>query len=287
MGYERAVAISRYRLLYAALASLCPLLAAVPAMAGGNPAAEDRRAAESGARMACLAGDYNSGVAILARLFVETRNPIYIFNQGRCFEQNLRFEDAVGRFEEFLRTGETLTLNPEDRIAAEKHIADCKLRLSARPGPVRPEPVPSQPPAPRAQPDSGASARAPASAVVLPPSRPEASTRGKGLLTAGIVVGSVGVAALVGGVLLNLKVNSTVDEMQNKVGGYTSAKDSDRKNYETAMWASYGIGGACLMTSAILIAIGTTSRSTTAPTSVAIVPSAGPGRAGLALAGGF
>jgi hypothetical protein len=33
--------------------------------------------------MACLSGDYTKGVAILSELFVDTKDPTYLFNQGR------------------------------------------------------------------------------------------------------------------------------------------------------------------------------------------------------------
>ena len=71
--------------------------------------------------MACLSGDYTKGVAILSELFVDTKDPTYLFNQGRCFEQNRRYEDAVARFEEYLRIAEG-KLDAADRAAAEKHI---------------------------------------------------------------------------------------------------------------------------------------------------------------------
>ena len=47
--------------------------------------------------MACLSGDYTKGVAILSELFVDTKDPTYLFNQGRCFEQNRRYDDAIAR----------------------------------------------------------------------------------------------------------------------------------------------------------------------------------------------
>jgi hypothetical protein len=78
------------------------IVAAAPAIAASR-GAEQYAAQERAARKACLKGDYGKGVDILADLFVDTKDPTYIFNQGRCFEQNRRYEDAIGRFEEYLR----------------------------------------------------------------------------------------------------------------------------------------------------------------------------------------
>jgi hypothetical protein len=67
--------------------------------------AASRQAREKAAKKACLTGDPAKGVEILADLFIETNDLAFIFNQGRCFEQNLRYEDAIGRFREFLIKG--------------------------------------------------------------------------------------------------------------------------------------------------------------------------------------
>jgi hypothetical protein len=67
----------------------------------GTPAtAASRQAQERAARKACLSGDFAKGVDILSELFVETKNTTWIFNQGRCFQQNRRYEDAIARFHE-------------------------------------------------------------------------------------------------------------------------------------------------------------------------------------------
>jgi tetratricopeptide (TPR) repeat protein len=85
----------------------------------------DRRG--DAARAACLSGDYGKGVAILSELFVETKEADLIYNQGRCFEQNHRYEDAIARFQEFLRVGKKLS--KADKADAQKHIADCRNLL--------------------------------------------------------------------------------------------------------------------------------------------------------------
>ncbi|HEY5284024.1 MAG TPA: hypothetical protein VIM14_14625, partial [Polyangia bacterium] len=104
----------------------CLLLAARAAQA------RDLDAKERAARTACLAGDYVKGVAILSELFVSTNDSNYIFNQGRCFEQNHRYEDALSRFREYLRVGKQISST--DKAAAQKHMADCQDLLAKQGG---------------------------------------------------------------------------------------------------------------------------------------------------------
>jgi hypothetical protein len=77
-------------------------------LAASTSAAASLESKERLARTACLAGDYTKGVAILAEPFVGTMNPTYVFNQGRCFQQNGRNAQAIDRFREYLRIGTKL-----------------------------------------------------------------------------------------------------------------------------------------------------------------------------------
>jgi hypothetical protein len=268
------------------------VVAATPAFAAAKQA---RKNQERIARKACLNGDYNKGVSILSDLFVDTKDPTYIFNQGRCFEQNRRYEDAVGRFEEYIRAAEAsgAGLSSEDRAAAEKHIQKCKDTLaeqggktsaSAVPGPPAPPPLPlplAEPPRPTPQPEP-----APQMPEVSQPAPHAALTRsGSRLRTAGIVTLSVGAAAVIAGVLLNLKANSMISDMEDNVGAYSSGKDSSHQTYVISSGVSYGVGAACLLTGTILVGLGLRSKG--GSTEVALVPAVGSGQAGVALTGGF
>ena len=110
-------------------APIISLLVTMPASAAGKQAQQSQ---EQAARKACLNGDYAKGTSILSDLFIQSGgNPVFIFNQARCFESNRRYEDALARFEEFVRTAEASAagLTPDDKAAAEKHIADCKRHI--------------------------------------------------------------------------------------------------------------------------------------------------------------
>jgi hypothetical protein len=262
-----------------ALAVIPWLLTSVSALAAS------RRAQERAARKACLNGDYAKGVSILSDLFVSTSDPTYLFNQGRCFEQNRRYEDAAARFEEYLLTPGA-RLSPEDKASAEKHIAACKAKLPKETieSPVQPPPqpvvAPVSPPAPTVP--------EPAVEVVTQPAPPPAPAQRRwGLLAAGIITGAVGVGGVVTGLVFNLKANSIADELETKVGAYSPSKLDDQKSYKTLAWIGYGVGGACLVAGAALVAVGAARPKSAASAEVALVPSVGPGQVGAMLTGGF
>jgi len=257
--------------------ALFALLLAAPASAASRQPAGNRQSQEKAARKACLTGDYATGVSILADLFIEHSVPVYVYNQGRCLEQNSRYKDAIARFEEYLRIGETSPLDPSDRDSAQKHIEDCKAKLAEenKSQVVAPQPIAQPVPQADANPQL----------VEKPKAEPEPAKSGKGLVVGGIVTGGVGVAAVVAGVVLNLKANSMADEMQNTVDAYTASKNSTHDTYKTLAWVGYGVGAACIATGAVLAAVGA-SRSSS-QTDVALVPTVGPGQAGVLLQGGF
>ena len=266
------------------------LLTAMPALAAGKQAMLSQ---EQAARKACLNGDYAKGTSILSDLFVQSGgNPVFIFNQARCFEQNRRYEDAVARFEEFVRTAETSRagLSPDDKVAAEKHIADCKKHIEQE-GNKSPSVAAQEPstPVPAIPSTASASQEQPATStpeIAQPASISTSPNSGAGLRTAGIITASVGGAALVAGILLNLHANSMASDMENNLGGYTPSKNSSHDTYVKATWISYGVGAAGVATGAVLFGIGLGSTKG-ASSNVAILPAIDSHLAGLALAGRF
>jgi hypothetical protein len=99
---------------------------------------------ERAARKACLAGNADKGSEILSDLWLDYHDPTHIYNLGRCYEQNHRYEDAVSRFREYLLKAPKLT--EAERAETEKHIATC-LAYLGRPDTAQPVQT-----APRAQP---------------------------------------------------------------------------------------------------------------------------------------
>jgi hypothetical protein len=268
-------------------APIIGLLVTMPALAAGKPSLQSQ---EQAARKACLNGDYAKGTSILSDLFIQSSgNPVFIFNQARCFESNRRYEDAVARFEEFVRTAEASTagLTPDDKAAAEKHIADCKRHVEQEGNKTSPPAAQaSSSPAPAVAPTASANQPQPTPEIAQTAPNSTSSNPGAGLRTAGIITASVGGAALVAGILLNLHANSMASDMENNVGGFTPSKNSSHDNYVRAMWISYGVGAACVATGAVVFGIGIGSNKG-ASSDVAILPAIDSHQAGLALAGRF
>jgi hypothetical protein len=158
-----------------------PLLVLLPALLSARVGqAESLDAKERRARTACLAGDYVEGVRFLSELFVTTIDATFIYNQGRCFEQSRRYDDAIGRFQEYLRAGKKLT--KAEKADAQKHIDDCKELLASERAQAAP------PVGPAAPPPAAAAPVAPAAVVTTPmaptpqPNPPSPSTNWTGTM---------------------------------------------------------------------------------------------------------
>ena len=260
--------------------ALATALVAFPAF-GAN-----REAKEKTARTACLAGDYSKGVTLLSELFVSTNDPNFIFNSGRCYEQNSRFLEAISRFKEYLRVSKRLS--DEDRADVQKHIDDCQDSLEKQ------SPRPLTPPV--EQPAAAHSVPTPIVSPVATPTvvatgtvagTPQPSSEpGSGIRITGVTIAAVGGAALVAGIVFNLKANSLASDLK-KTDGYTSGKESDRKTYQALGWAGYGVGAACVVTGAVLYVLGIRSSGSGNGSTVAFVPAFAPGQAGAVVKGAF
>jgi hypothetical protein len=240
------------------------------AKSASKTSAENARS--KAAKIACAAGDFRKGVETLAELYVETNDTTYIYNQARCYEQNHQWVGAIDRFREYLRKAPNLSA--EDSAETEKHIADCRAlqaeeeKQTAPPPQVTPPPPTSPglpPPPPSPEPDL----------AVPPPSSPSQGG-GSVLPTVGIVVGSLGLAGLVTGVVLNLKANQAAD----------SGLESSQQSYKTGALVCYGAGGAALVTGVVLYLVGH-NRTKTESGNVALSPLWNRGGGGLALVGEF
>ena len=207
-----------------------------------------KSAKEKAAKKACAMGDFRKGADILTDLFIETNNATYVYNQGRCYQQNNRWEQAISRFREFLRRAKDIS--ESDRVDTERQIADCEASLAkVSPPPAPPAPAPPVPvthvetPSPAPEPVVPDVSSKPA-----PP--PSDGSRGKGLRVTGIVLAAVGVAAIGTGVGLAVKANglSTKD--------YSQTRENERASLKTWGLVSYGVGAAAIVTGAILYIVG-------------------------------
>ena len=257
---------------------------AVPAAARAGSKENKERAAKT----ACLSGDYTKGVALLAELYVSSNNDVtYLFNQGRCFEQNGKYEEAIVRFREYQLKNADAGHAPDE--SAEKHIANCQAVLdkqkpaaavSAAPAASSLSAVQAEPkdPSVEVKPD----ARVEITEAVAP------ATAGRGLRIAGVTAAAVGGAGIATGVILNLKANSLAKNLEAANGSsttlYSRSTESSRSTYQTLGWVAYGAGAACLAGGAVLYLLGYGQGQSG---QVAFVPAVGAGHVGAALQGAF
>jgi hypothetical protein len=232
---------------------------------------------ESQSRSECLAGRFQAGVDLLAQMFVETGDANYIYNQGRCYEQNGKFSEAILRFREFLRKAKNLSA--EDKTEVNGHITDCQAELDKRP-----------PPPPRSDTELvGKPGAKPGPDVVTTLSPPPAEGGGSGLRTAGIVVGSVGAAALVAGVVFSIETRNIANEVTTDYANhkYDRSKDNLGKLFGELQWVGYGVGALGLLGGGVLYYLGHQSGHSTASSAVSFMPVLLPGGSGAVIQGRF
>jgi len=237
---------------------LLPLLLSLawaPAARAADPRAEE-------ARRACLAGRTQRGIDLLALLYAETRDANYIYNQGRCFQQNGRPEEAISRFQEYLR--KAADLSEAEQADVRKQIADCE-QTAAEQEQRRHTPAP-----------------APTS------TSPEPSDPGHGLRVGGAITAAVGAAALGAGLVLNARARSIEKEIETR---FQTTGDFSRRTYDsghqawTLAWIGYATGAAALGAGVLCYYLGT--RPSGAAPEVSALPALAPGLAGGVVRVGF
>jgi hypothetical protein len=245
----------------------------------GQAQAAGRESKERLARKACLSGELTKGVQLLSDLYLDTKDPVFIYNQARCFEQNNRLADAVAHFREYLL--KEPDPSAPGRVEAQKHIESCQALLGNKPERVQPE-VAAAPAAPVATPTpASAPTLAPEAIAEVPGAGSMSSSEaGSGLRTAGLVTAVVGGAALVAGLAFNLKANNLATDARTH---YDPNNASSHDSYVTLSWIGYGAGAACLASGVVLYFLGWRAGHPTG--NVALVPTVGSGLAGLALTG--
>lgn len=90
------------------------------------------------ARAACNAGRLQEGLDKLAAIYVRTQDPNVLHNQGFCYEENGKLDEAISKFRNFLQAATDLPV--DERAEVEKHIKELEGRAK------RPQLMPAPPP---------------------------------------------------------------------------------------------------------------------------------------------
>lgn len=266
------------------------LVQSTPKAARGAPGGSGRTSKEKAAKKACITGNVKAGIDILADLYVDTGDTTYVFNQGRCYEQNHRWEDAADRFREYLRKAPSLT-NTE-KVEVNTHIAECDAMLAKQTGAAAPVPQDAAPQAGSTPTPSVASANYANTGSAYLPQAPlvfaqplPPKSEGRGLRIGGIATTAFGLCAIGTGVVLALKEQALTNEINAK---FNADKESTRSSYVTWGYVSYGVGAAAVAAGATLYVLGLRSERVASGTiGIALLPTFAPGATGMALQGSF
>ena len=258
------------------------LVLASPSARGASQGARERTALR-----ACLRGNVDRGVEILTDLFLETADATYLYNQGRCFEQNHRYEDAVSRFREYLIKAPQLT--NDEKAETQGHIDAClsylgkaEVRPTAAAPPVQPAVPVVVAPLPAGVYAPTSTSLSPVAATTQTTSRQDGQA-GFGLRVAGIATAVAGGAAGLTAVLLNLKVNSMSSDLESH---YSSGTRSTQEGHKMLSQVAYGVGAACILGGAALYYLGW-RKGQGSSARVALAPMVAAGQLGAALGGSF
>jgi hypothetical protein len=258
---------------------------------------------ETQARSECLAGRFQAGVDLLAQLFAETANANYIYNQGRCYEQNGKPDEAVLRFREFLRKAKILSA--EAKAEVNGHIAECQAMKAEQEGRAAPATTVPVPPSSPGTPPSTAEAQpeppttitpapdkpiaTPSSAGLVETGRPSTDSRGATLRTAGIVAASIGAAGLIAGVAFSIETHSISSDVTSNASHRSFSRTTyDRGSlFSDLQWVGYGVGALALACGGVLYYFGYRAGHAPASDSVSLAPMLLPGGTGAVVHGSF
>ena len=237
-------------------------IAVLPALARAQ---QDPR--ETEAKKACLANRPDRGIELLAELYAETNDATYIYNQGRCYQQNGRSADAVIRFREYLRKAAGITAG--EKVEVERSIAELEEQ---------------QRKAQAAAAASAAPGGAPAGVTTGPVRDEHDAQRERRLRIGGIVSAAIGAAAIAGGAYMGYQAKQLSDEVSAdaRKGMFSQSKYDNGQRAETLQWVAYGVGVVAIVSGAALYVFGL-DRGGDTGTTVTAMPVVGPGGGGASL----
>jgi hypothetical protein len=232
------------------------LLPAAAAAQPEQPTEHDPREAE--AQALCLMAEVDRGLSLLTKMYLETLDPLHVFNQARCLQQNGRTEAAIGRFREYLRLERSE--ESEARADAERHIRELEAGRAVLPPGRSPEAV-------RAPPSKqGLGPGGLASPDLRPPE--DAASRRPALRTAAAIGGLTGALLMGAGVVLSLHVQSLEKEAEALARNENIVDPAQRlrgRRAQTWQWVGYAGGSLALGGAAVAYLFSRNGRGTDRP----------------------
>ena len=258
-------------------------------------------------------GNYEEAAKIFLQLSIDNPSmPVFVRNLGACYYYLRRPDPAMSNLREYLHKKKDIA--PDDRAEVEGWISEMTLlrqrgssatQAAGTAAATTTAPAtasvaaPSSPAASAATPALPPTYGAPAAPTQAPATGPTTATTpdmGSAYARAQVpppvesgsqdgrkiavwVLGGVGVVGLVTGGILSYLASSNFSDVEKK---YDPGKYSDGKSYSNWQFVGYGLGGAAIVTAAILWATGNDERRP-----VVLAPAVGPGFTGAAFSATF
>ena len=249
------------------------------ARAGDNDKAVARAHYETATRLYDIR-EYDKALLEYKSAYLAQPDPAFLFNIGQCYRKLGQTAEALNFFQQYLKKAP-----PDDpnRRQVEARIRDIEAEARLKAEAAQAAPV--QAPAPAFSPPLPATPTIPAAAATVEEAPPAPRSSGRGLRTAGVVCGAVGLASIGTAIYYYTRAKS----FSNKVSNATIPNTSDEQagqNAETMQWVFYGAGAGVLATGTLLYLLGWPTAD--ASRSVAgVAPMIGPGLAGISAHGAF
>jgi len=294
---------------------------AMPARAAEEPATAQARQHYLKAQKAYDLGRWDDAIAEYEEAYSLRSDPTFLYNMAQAYRRKGDAQRALDLFRNYL----VKVPDSPQRADIEERIRSLKKQLEAdqaakktlEPGlgaapagattPVA-APPPMAPVTVTPAPADGAAnpivAAQPAPAVIPPEPQasppatvtmfaaPAPTQENRSLRITGMVVGGVGLAAVVTGAIMGLRAKGLADEITSDAqkqpfGTFDRSKYDSGKTAETLQWVGYGVGAAALVGGSVLYWLGMPKNTQPATTSITMLPYASASSVGGQLFVGF
>jgi hypothetical protein len=257
-------------LLSAVFCAAALLAAPVPVARAADAAADaDRETVlREKANTLMASSNWKDALPVWAELYGLAGKPLDLWNAAVC-QYHLAVagqalpEQALALLQQYR---ESPNVPVEKKAKAQRYIDEMTALKQRRAATAEPPPSTPAPPASVA-------------ATSTPPPPQQEQEQGPRLRAATWTAAGVGAAALIAGVYFSVRTHSLDSQVTNEMR-FSASDDSAGRQAMTLQFVMYGVSAAALATAGILYYVGSPHGERA---SVAVGPTAGPGRAGAAL----